>query len=145
MSLTKEEIISRVPDADKKEYCQFYIGIEEKYCSATSTKTCSRCRFFAPWVTDKMEILTAAVNKEIEKQSALEGQIKKLKKTIEWQKELLENPDMGEWIGEGNVYICSKCGAEFRDGIIAICNYHLPFHCPDCGKPMRNGVKEGKS
>ena len=143
MSLTKEEIISRVPDADKKEYCQFYIGTKEKFCLATSTRSCSRCPFFAPWITEQMVILTEAVNKEIEKQSALEGQIKKLKKTIDWQKELLENPEGGQWISEGNLYICSECKAEFRDGILAICNYRLPHYCPDCGAKMLNGVKEG--
>ena len=134
--MTTNELIKQVPDADKSKYCQFYLGTPERYCAATCTKSCKRCRFFSPFVGEKLDILTEMVNTERKKVCQLETEKKKLKKTVECYEEMLEHPKTGKWIPGDKSYTCSECKTEFRDALISVCNYRLPNFCPECGKPL---------
>lgn len=54
----------KVSDAEKGKYCQ-YRG-RDKYCNATSKKTCNKCRFFTPTTSKKLDLILKD-RKELEK------------------------------------------------------------------------------
>lgn len=97
MGKTTEEIIAEVPAEERQRFCQFWTGEPSRPCLATTQTSCRRCRFFTPFIGDKLQILTDAVNRENKRASSLEGQVTKLKKVVNYQRDLLENP-MGDLI-----------------------------------------------
>lgn len=139
MGKTTEEIIAEVPAEERQRFCQFCTGEPSRPCLATTQTSCRRCRFFTPFIGDKLQILTDAVNRENKRASSLEGQVTKLKKVVNYQRDLLENPDTGEWLFIDGKYVCSECGQEYPDSLIKICNYRLPNYCPECGKRLLPG------
>ena len=139
MGKTTEEIIAEVPAEERQRFCQFWTGEPSRPCLATTQTSCRRCRFFTPFIGEKLQILTDVVNREAKRASSLEGQVTKLKKVVNYQRDLLENPDTGEWLLIDGKYVCSECGQEYPDSLIKICNYRLPNYCPECGKRLLPG------
>ena len=139
MGKTTEEIIAEVPADERQCFCQFWTGEPTRPCLATTQTSCRRCQFFTPFIGEKLQILTDAVNREAKRASSLEGQVTKLKKVVNYQRDLLENPDTGEWLLIDGKYVCSECGQEYSDSLTKICNYRLPNYCPECGKRLLPG------
>ena len=59
-----------------KDDCEYYIG-KEKYCSATSCDTCSRCKFYSPKMPAKAKMLAKlyATEKQIADKAAARARI----------------------------------------------------------------------
>lgn len=145
MSKTTEEIIAEVPAEERQRFCQFWTGEPSRPCLATAQTSCRRCSFFSPFIGEKLQILTDAVNREAKRASSLEGQVTKLKKVVNYQRDLLENPDTGEWLLIDGKYVCSECGQEYPESLIKICNYRLPNYCPECGKRLLPGGENARN
>ena len=80
-------------DVSRHKHCQYKGKKGERYCTATTQKTCKRCRFFAPTTQSQLRIV-------VEKTEELKGKIKsrdmtiaKLKNEIERLKDVIELKD----------------------------------------------------
>lgn len=129
MRKTTEEIIAEVPAEERQRFCQFWTGEPSRPCLATTQTSCRRCRFFTPFIGDKLQILTDAVNRENKRASSLEGQVTKLKKVVNYLKTMVRDIPSAEGC---------KCPCEYREP----CDYcHYDGHI-GLGCPAEEGVKD---
>ena len=129
MRKTTEEIIAEVPAEERQRFCQFWTGEPSRPCLATTQTSCRRCRFFTPFIGDKLQILTDAVNRENKRASSLEGQVTKLKKVVNYLKTMVRDIPSAEGC---------KCPCEYREP----CDYcHYDGHI-GLGCPAEDGVKD---
>ena len=129
MGKTTEEIIAEVPAEERQRFCQFWTGEPSRPCLATTQTSCRRCRFFTPFIGDKLQILTDAVNRENKRASSLEGQVTKLKKVVNYLKTMVRDIPYAEGC---------KCPCEYREP----CDYcHYDGHI-GLGCPAEEGVKD---
>lgn len=49
-----------------KPFCEYFIGGGNKYCRATTQKSCYDCRFYSPVSGEKIHLLSALLEKETE-------------------------------------------------------------------------------
>ena len=140
MRKTTEEIIAEVPAEERQRFCQFWTGEPSRPCLATTQTSCRRCRFFTPFIGDKLQILTDAVNRENKRASSLEGQVTKLKKVVNYLKTMVRDMPSAEkaQLPEEDATSVCKCPCEYREPC-DVCHYdgHIGLGCP-----AEEGVKD---
>ena len=72
-------------EVNRQRYCQFKVD-DDRFCLATTQKTCKKCRFFEPTIQSKFRIV-------VEKTEELKRIIKGHEKTINGLNEELERLD----------------------------------------------------
>ena len=140
MGKTTEEIIAEVPAEERQRFCQFWTGEPSRPCLATTQTSCRRCRFFTPFIGDKLQILTDAVNRENKRASSLEGQVTKLKKVVNYLKTMvrdLPSAEKAQLSGEDATSVC-KCPCEYREPC-DVCHYDA---CRGHGCPAEEGTDD---